>query len=529
MKFQVVFNFIERLGPSLVSTAIALILSGPGSLQADPLSDLEIRGQQIYRKGTAPGSQISAYYGPIQNEITARLLPCVNCHGIYGKGKPEGGIEPPNITWGELTKPYGHKHSDGRAHPPFDQINLATAITEGVDPEGNKLESAMPRYRMSPQDLEALIAYLKVLGTDLNPGLTETTVQVGILLHSATSPLYSLIVSYFKELNESGGIYGRKIEFVFAKAFRDPNSYAKSVRHLIKDEEVFALFGISNAEADNEVSPMLEQGNVPFITPLILTDRSELKTEIFRFSLFPGLIHQARALVVFAASEMKSARKSAIVLPLEGGISNQIREIVFKEANAHGWPEPETVRYSGNEDEVSRIVADLTQAGIEALFYFGPSRGLLPLMKETENREWSPHLFTPGMVSARQIFSLPRILDDKVFLSNPTVPSDYQKSSLIEFKKLQQKYEVPNHNELQMLSFYATAKVFVEGLRRSGRALSRDKLIQSLENLTDFETGLTPRISFNPNRRTGSLGAYVLSVDLAQQKFKSNPVWISLD
>ena len=513
----------------LLSAGITLILPSPDSIHANPLSDLETRGQQIYRKGESPGSPIYAYYGPLKNEITARLLPCVNCHRLNGIGKPEGGIEPPNITWKELTKPYGHKHTSGRKHPPFDNQALTAAITQGVDPAGNELDQAMPRYRISPQDLEALVAYLQVLGTDLSPGLTESAIKVGVLLPSKSSALYSMIANYFRELNDSGGIYGRKIEFVFAKASQDPHSYAESVRRLIEVEEVFALLGTSIGEADREVIPLLKSGDVPFVTPLVIIGMSEIMQENHRFSILPGLAQQSRTLAAFADRELRLNRKSAVVLPSIGGATNQIREAIFREAKARGWPEPKEVRYSRRDENSSEIVADLKQSGIDALFYFGPPGGLVPLMKDAEKMNWLPYLFVTGMLSAHTVFSLPPAFADRVFLANPIIPDDFQESSLTEFNRLLNKYEIPRQNQLQMLFFYATTKVFVEGLRRSGRSLGRDNFMRSLEYMADFETGLTPKISFNRNRRTGSLGSYILQVDLVKRKFKSNPVWIDLD
>ncbi len=49
----------------------------------------------------------------------------------------------------------------------------------------------------------------------------------------------------------------------------------------------------------------------------------------------------------------------------------------------------------------------------------------------------------------------------------------------------------------------AMAKVLVEGLRRSGRDLTRDKLVSSLETLNDFDLG-GYRIGFGPSDRSGS-------------------------
>jgi hypothetical protein len=59
----------------------------------------------------------------------------------------------------------------------------------------------------------------------------------------------------------------------------------------------------------------------------------------------------------------------------------------------------------------------------------------------------------------------------------------------------------------------------VEGLRLSGRQLSREKLLQSLADLNDFDPGIGPRIAFGPSRRMGALGAYVVGIDFARKTF----------
>ena len=73
------------------------------------------------------------------------------------------------------------------------------------------------------------------------------------------------------------------------------------------------------------------------------------------------------------------------------------------------------------------------------------------------------------------------------------------------------------------------ADTLVEALKRSGRDLSREKLIANLEGLNQFETGVTPAITYGPNRRIGALGAYVISVDLQKKQFVPASSWIGID
>ncbi len=88
------------------------------------------------------------------------------------------------------------------------------------------------------------------------------------------------------------------------------------------------------------------------------------------------------------------------------------------------------------------------------------------------------------------------------------------------------KYKFPARHVAAQLSTLAAAKVLTEALQRGGKDLSREKLVTSLEGLYDFETGLTPRITFGPNRRVGAAGAYIVNVNTARREFAPTGEWV---
>src|SRR6185295_4301830 len=99
------------------------------------------RGRQIYNEGTSPsGGEIIAVMSDAGVEVPASAVPCGGCHGRDGKGRPEGGVAPSDLTWTALTKPYGITHPSGRKHPPYDVKLLKRAIALGLDPAGNTLQ-----------------------------------------------------------------------------------------------------------------------------------------------------------------------------------------------------------------------------------------------------------------------------------------------------------------------------------------------------------------------------------------------------
>ena len=65
----------------------------------------------------------------------------------------------------------------------------------------------------------------------------------------------------------------------------------------------------------------------------------------------------------------------------------------------------------------------------------------------------------------------------------------------------------------------------MEGLRSAGRDLSRLALVDALEALYAYETGLTPPLSYGPNRRIGARGAHVVTVDLLKRSYEPVGAW----
>lgn len=129
---------------------------GPPRWSGTPVADGEI----VFRTGTdADGRPI-----PYTNGLPM-LTSCAACHGDRGQGGRVQvmmrAVEVPGISWPELTEA---NHEAGAAgHEPYTEATLRRAITTGVDPDGEPLDPLMPRWQLSDQVWEALLAYLRTL------------------------------------------------------------------------------------------------------------------------------------------------------------------------------------------------------------------------------------------------------------------------------------------------------------------------------------------------------------------------------
>ncbi|MDD3342048.1 MAG: ABC transporter substrate-binding protein [Sulfurospirillaceae bacterium] len=70
---------------------------------------------------------------------------------------------------------------------------------------------------------------------------------------------------YFQNLNEHGGVYGRKIEIIAKDDRYEPKIAIENVKELIRNDKVFALFGIIGTPIAEAVFPIANKNRIPFV------------------------------------------------------------------------------------------------------------------------------------------------------------------------------------------------------------------------------------------------------------------------
>ena len=75
---------------------------------------------------------------------------------------------------------------------------------------------------------------------------------------------------------------------------------------------------------------------------------------------------------------------------------------------------------------------------------------------------------------------------------------------------------------------YAASRLLTEALRRVGARPSRAGVVEALEGLQKFDTGVTPPVSFGRYRRTGITGAYLGKIEPASLALVRASDWYEL-
>src|SRR5581483_7890807 len=107
----------------------------------------------------------------------------------------------------------------------------------------------------------------------------------------------------------------------------------------------------------------------------------------------------------------------------------------------------------------------------------------------------------------------------------PTLPTDRTGRGAADFVEFARRHALPRSHLAAQIATYCSAKILEKGLARAGRNVNRKPLITALEVLYEFDTALTTRISFVPNRRIGGSGAYVVTLVSVKPSFVPAGDW----
>jgi ABC-type branched-subunit amino acid transport system substrate-binding protein len=511
--------------------------------QVEQLTAAERRGKQIYLRGESEGGpEIIATLGGGDTEVPASAFACANCHGLTGEGTEEGGLATPSLVWSTLiSKQTSALTTNERG--PYTETTLVRAIRDGLGPAGARLHPGMPHYRMTDQQAADLIEYLKKLGHDLEPGLSETTIKIGAAL-PMTGPLAPLgqdikdtLNASFGEANEQGGIYGRRFELVVEDSRGDLTGTSEATRRLVERDGVFALIGSFEPKGSKDANEFLRQVEVPLVGPVTLSPHISIPPNRFIFYLLPTFSDQARSLVDFISTkrtqgqgagsvqttrqavppQTPARRMSAAVIYMSGEMETDALQGLRAQARLRSVDLVFEQGYEAGHFAPAPVVEAMARKKPDYVFFFGAASDIVSCTREMERARLNASLVSSVMMLGREAFELSPETAARAFLSYPSALPD--QNDFADFLNTMQHRGVRLRSPAFQTIAYAATKTLIEAVKLSTRHLSRATLISALEGLRDYATGVIPPVSFGPNRRVGVEGSFVVGIDLNNKRY----------
>jgi ABC-type branched-subunit amino acid transport system substrate-binding protein len=337
-------------------------------------------------------------------------------------------------------------------------------------------------------------------------GVTPTTIVIG---QSAafSGPAQALgndmragALAYFQSVNAAGGINGRKIELRTLDDGYEPDRAAANTKKLI-DDGVFLLFGYVGTPTSNASKPIFTAARVPFVGPF--TGAESLRNPVNRYifnvrasyfdeteKIIGQLVGQTldRIAVFYQNDDYGKAGLAGV----ERAMQKRNLKIV-----ATGTVERNTV-------DVAAAVAAIGKTDPQAVVMISAYKSVAAFIKAMRAAGHSPQFMNVSFVGSKALAQESGPAGRGVGITQ-VVPFPWNVATPV-VKEYQQLYTASSKKDdysFTSLEGFLSAKVLVEGLRRAGPDLTREKFIAAMENMRDVDVGGF-LISFSPTNHSGS-------------------------
>jgi ABC-type branched-subunit amino acid transport system substrate-binding protein len=323
--------------------------------------------------------------------------------------------------------------------------------------------------------------------------LTGPAAQLGIQMQAG-------LKTYFDWVNSQGGVYGRKIELVTLDDGYEADRAAETTRKLIGDEYVFALIGYVGTPTSMAALPIFTAANVPFFGPF--TGAESLRNPVSHdvFNVRASYFDETERIVGYLVS---SGLKKIAVFYQNDAYGKAGLAGVERAMTKRNMKIAATGTVERNSVDVTAAIKAIAPAAPEATIMISAYKSCAQFIKSAKKAEIPTQFFNVSFVGSKALADELGEEGLGVVISQ-VVPYPYVAKLPVvrEYQDLLKKGGSTDYNFSSMEGFI-DAKIFVEALKRTGKDLTRERLIATLESMRNYDTGGFA-VSFSPASHSGS-------------------------
>ncbi len=306
------------------------------------------------------------------------------------------------------------------------------------------------------------------------------------------------IEAYFNTVNKEGGVNGHKLKLISLDDAYDPSKAEDNTRKLIKQEKVFALLGYVGTGPSKAAIPVFTAAKVPFIGAYTGTEALRNPPNRYAFNVRASYAEEAGPII----ASLKASGSSKIAIFYQNDAYGQETKLAIEKALAVTGEKLVAVATADRTPQSITWAADaILKSGADAVVLGCDLTTCAEFVKKVRDRGWMAFAVFSSIGSNSL---MDKLGDEARGIVIPQVmPTPFSGAIPLvrEYQKAMKDSGVEKFSYGSMEGYFA-ARVFVEGVRRAGKPLTRDKLISSIESMSGTEIGRLP-VSFAPNNHNG--------------------------
>ena len=306
------------------------------------------------------------------------------------------------------------------------------------------------------------------------------------------------------ELNEQGGINGRKIRLLIEDSAYDPKKAVLAAQKLVNQDKIFAMVAHIGTPTNNAAMPVQFEKNVINFFPVTAAREMTEPVHKLKFAGGSSYYDQMRVALPRLIKDKGAKKICTIYQDDEFGLE------VFRGAEAGlkavGMDFTEKTTYKRGATDFSSQVARMKAANCELVVLGTIIRETIGTIAEGRKTGFNPAYLGSSATYTDLIHKLGKKAMDGLYATH-TVQHPYMDEVSPKIAFWAKKYQTKFGDDPTVFSVYGYSAIdtFIQAAQKAGPNLSTDSFIKAMESLT-FPPDMfgSAELTFGPAKRAGS-------------------------
>src|SRR5215475_7111605 len=347
----------------------------------------------------------------------------------------------------------------------------------------------------------SLFAFIGTTSAQSVPGVTDKEILIGscAALEGPSSALGTQTVvgakAFFAMANAEGGVHGRNLKLISYDDSYDPAKTQACFDKLLADK-VFAMGFFVGTPTAVKYLPLAEANKIPVVG--LFTGAQTLYTPLRHWiiNVRASYFDETRAQINGLWSTL-NFRRIGVIHP-DDPFGAAVLEGVREALKTHGAEPAAVASYPRQTTTVDSAIASVKAANPQAVVVVGPPNTVAPILKKAHASGWNPLFLSVSFVGTDELISQAGADADGMVITQ-VVPPYYltDLKTVAMYRRALTQYFPSERPSFVSLEGFVDAMILVDGLKRTGKDLTREGLVHGIEAMHDVDLGLGPELKVN--------------------------------
>jgi len=383
---------------------------------------------------------------------------------------------------------------------------------------GAALIAALPAAEAAAQNMKARGVSKSEIVIGMHTDLSGPAASYGV--HSSNA-----MRMRFDEINEAGGIYGRKLKLIVEDNQYQVPRAVQAANKLINRDNIFLMAGALGTPMNNAVLPDQLKAGVPNMFPL--TAARQMHEPFDRLKFASGATYYDQMRIGIKWMVEKKGKKKICSLYQETDFGKEIFDAAKDQTAAMKMPLVESATNKPADTDFTAQITKLRGAGCDLIASGSIVRDAIVPYATARKMGWMDVDFIGQSASYDQIVaSAPGGATEGFYTMAGTI-LPYRDTAPPHLQAWMDKYKAKYNADVNIGAIYgyALADMVSMGIERAGKDLNMESFVKGMESIKGYRDIFGgPVVDFAPNKRQGSNSVYMFQVQKGRFMVIDGPV-----